>query len=343
MSAVPQTPVPTRPTHAPDQAARAWRAACAATGRRAQGTPAVTPLKTQRPGRKSVVYRLAGAGDDGSDVVAKHCTRSTGAVERLVYERILPRLDISTGHYYGYWDDHDGEFCWLILEDAGERKLAVTDRELAAEWLARLHTGAQALTALAPLPDRGPSHYLSHLRAGRALVRALLDDLQMPDDVTAAAHAILRLADRLESRWQSVCSSCDAAPRTLVHGDFCRKNLRLRTNAGGPQLIALDWETAGWGPPAADIPFSPTRCLRPHQWDGTVPLDAYARHAAERWDGPRMRDLERLARIGILFRAIAGVRWAAEKIQGGGMAKGGEQLCWAANLLTGVLAELDLA
>jgi hypothetical protein len=329
--------------------ADAWRGARAA--RDGIDEPLVVhPLKPQRPGRKSGIYRIEGAGDGGADVIAKRCQRSTGGVERLVYERLLPRLDVPALHYYGHFDEPAGEFCWLFLEDAGQTKLTGTDRGLAAEWLARLHTSASAFADQVPLPDRGPAHYLAHLRAAVDMIGTLLREPALSDGVRADLRTLLRLADRMESRWTAICSRCDAAPRTLVHGDFARQNLRVRTTPTGPRLVALDWETAGWGPPAADIPYWPTRYQRPRdpttdhrppRWDGTVPLDVYARHAGGHWCGGRARDLQRVARAGTVFRAVAAVRWAAEEMQGGGTSRGGERLCWSAELLSGVLAELD--
>jgi thiamine kinase-like enzyme len=46
---------------------------------------------------------------------------------------------------------------------------------------------------------------------------------------------------------------CADLPRTLVHGDLVAKNLRLRRDAAGPAIVALDWEWSGWGVPAADL------------------------------------------------------------------------------------------
>lgn len=349
MSTAPSDLKPAKVDVAVDLVAPAWEAACAARGgARRPGRWVVSAVRPQRPGCKSGIYRIEGAGDGGAPVIAKRCLRSTGAVERQVYERILPRLDVSALAYYDYVEEPGGEFCWLFLGDAGRTKLTATERELAARWLARLHASAAAVADQIPLPDRGPAHYLNHVRAGAEFIADLLRGPDLPHAVRGAMRTLLRLAERMESRWASIGSRCDAAPRTLVHGDFARKNLRIRTAASGPELVALDWETAGWGPPAADIPYWPIRYRRPRdpadprpaRWDGTVPLDVYARHAGEHWGG-RLRALERVARAGTVFRAVAAVRWAAEEMRGGGTSRGGERMCCCAELLTGVLAELD--
>jgi aminoglycoside phosphotransferase (APT) family kinase protein len=132
-------------------------------------------------------------------------------------------------------------------------------------------------------------------------------------------------------------------PRTLVHGDLTGKNLRLCFADGTPQAVVLDWETAGWGPPAADLPYAPTRFQRPPKpgkvlgWNGTVPLDLYADRASQLWSG-RRHDLERLARLGNVFRAVAGTRWGAEQMRAG---SGFRRLSFYIEQLPRALAALD--
>jgi hypothetical protein len=275
-------------------------------------------------GRKSGVYRLEGAAEDGAAVIAKCSRRCTASVERIIYEQVLPRVDVLRLRYYGYLEDPAGEFDWLFLEDAGEAKLSATDAAIAAKWLAQLHTDTAKLVGEIPLPERGPAHYLEHLRSAREIIGMSLEELALVDEERRQLNALQRVADQLESRWDTICADCAAAPRTLVHGDLSGKNLRLRRTDRGAQIVALDWETAGWGPPAADLPYWPTRAQRPLKpgklphWNGTVPLDVYAQHAKELWNGASAKDLKRLARIGNVFRALAGARWTAEQLRAGG-------------------------
>src|SRR6266498_961643 len=227
---------------------QAWRDGCLANGRIPISPTAVVALKPQRAGRKSGAYRLEGVGEGGSAIVAKRCTRTTGAVERQVYERLLPRIDVPALRYYGYLEEPDGAFCRLFLEEGGDAMLVETDREFAARWLARLHTGATVLGNEVALPDCGPDCYLSHLRIGRELIGEVLPRLAPADDERQALQGLCCILEELESDWGPIRLACDAAPRTLVHGDFARKNLRVRITPGGRELLALDWETAGWGP-----------------------------------------------------------------------------------------------
>ncbi len=100
--------------------------------------------------------------------------------------------------------------------------------------------------------------------------------------------------------------SCAAAPATLAHGDFRPKNVYVRDGADdGPRLLPIDWETAGWGVPAADL--APQRhCYRPQ-----VDLDAYCRVVRERWPGFDLKLAHRLMWVGLIFRRLAAIEWAA--------------------------------
>src|SRR5213592_385551 len=103
-------------------------------------------LKLKR--KKSAVYRLAGVGFNGSAVIAKRCTAATAAVERLIYETMLPRLPFPSLTCYGFVPEPEGDFCWLFLEDAGPYGYvqdSAEHRALAGRWLANLHCVARLL------------------------------------------------------------------------------------------------------------------------------------------------------------------------------------------------------
>src|SRR5438067_2464973 len=68
---------------------------------------------------KSAVYRLVGAGPEGSSVIAKRCRRATASIEQMIYQEFLPRLPLPRLEYYGLVDESGGDFCWLFLQDAG--------------------------------------------------------------------------------------------------------------------------------------------------------------------------------------------------------------------------------
>jgi hypothetical protein len=275
--------------------------------------PAVRAWEKLRPGqarpesvatlgdKKSVIYRLAGVDRGGSAVIAKHCQKATALIERAVYEEILPHLPLTTLHYYGFVED--GPSSWLFLEDAGREKfspLSEGHRALAAQWLGHMHTSAARVAAAARLPDRGPGHYLEQLRSARQII---LRNPALPGAGRAVLRAVVSQGDALELRWDEVEKSCAGLPATLVHGDFRRKNLCVRTGQAGTALFAVDWEMAGWGVPAADL--APSRGVV-----AQVNLPVYWSIVREHWPGLDVRALERLANVGTIFRRLAAVHWA---------------------------------
>ena len=71
-------------------------------------------------------------------------------------------------------NDDDGISCWLFMEDAGNEAYSPLDskhRTMAGRWLGALHASTTLLPPDVPLPDRGPAHYLRHLRSARDTIR----------------------------------------------------------------------------------------------------------------------------------------------------------------------------
>jgi hypothetical protein len=260
-------------------------------------------IQVFREGRRSGIYRLEGVGLGGSAVIAKRCRTAVAAIERTIYEEVLPHVPVTVPHYYGA-AEADGETCWLFLEDVGRVQYSVLDQEqraLAGRWLGRLHTSA-ARVAAAPavrqhLPDAGPGRYLAHLRGGRRTIVRHLAHPALSAQHVAVLEMVVGQQDILEARWRRVEAACDGAPSTLVHGDFRPKNVHVRIDHAGTTLLPMDWEDAGWGVPAADLLAA------------RVDLTAYWSVVREHWTGLDARAVGRLATIGQVFRWLAAVNW----------------------------------
>jgi Phosphotransferase enzyme family len=279
-------------------AAHAW---ATLTGRTGKGK--VEELKVTK---KSSVYRLHGAGPDGSAVVAKR-RRNPGATDEAeFYERVLPRLAVPRTRYYGRVDDEDGCF-WLFLGDAGDRMYRPRrseHRAMAARWLGHLHASGASDGLESLLRSRGPQYYAKHLRAGRHRVEVGMANTALSSEDRAVLETLLQQCDLIESRWQDVVRSCEGFPRTVVHGDFVGKNVRLLGSGGSEVMIALDWETAGWGSPAPDLAH-----LTLH--DGRAVLEAYRETVRDRWPDLLLEDVLSCATVGMIFRLAASVSWAS--------------------------------
>jgi thiamine kinase-like enzyme len=261
-------------------------------------------LKTHR---KSAIYRLEGVGSGGTAVIAKRCRTASAAIERTIYEEILPYLPVASLHFYGLIDGADDEFDWLFLEDAGEERFSPASEEhrtLAAQWLGRMHSTAARLAAAARLPDRGSNHYLEHLRYGRDTIRRNLTNPVLTADDRATLEAIMAQCDVLEQGWSQIERVCADMPLTLVHGDFRSKNARIGREESGKRLFALDWETAGWGVPAADL--APTHGLSSSP---QIDLSTYESIVREYWPGVDLPAIRQLVTLGTIFRRLAAISW----------------------------------
>lgn len=265
-------------------------------------------LKERSKGiRKSAVYWMAGAGPNGDPVVAKLGKRRLAAIESAVYEEALPLLPIDALHCHGVCEENE-RFTWLFLSDAGRgRYLPAVDehRRAAGRWLAGLHAASSRLRREVVLPDRGLDHALGNLRSGH---RAIVRILGYPGLDHEQALVLERLVDSLEgleSSWGEVVAACDPWPRVLVHGDFVRKNLRVRPCPDGLGLLAFDWERTGWGTPATDL----AQLQESERFSANVCLDSY--HAGLHAHGYEVdrESVEAQGRLGTVFRCVNAIAW----------------------------------
>jgi ATP-binding cassette, subfamily B, bacterial len=293
-------------------AARAW----SQLGRNLSDIRAVVPVERRRESsvnlRKSPVYRLEGAGERGSDVIAKKCRRDDGLLESTVYERVLTRLSVPYPRLLGMGGDDDEAFCWLFLEDAGNEvysPLLPKHRVTAGRWLGALHASTTSLPSDVPLPDRGPAHYLRHLQLARDTILENLNNPALDRRQRHQLRGIILTCDFVESNWTSVDEFCRDMPTTLVHGDFVGKNVRMRSGATGIEVLPFDWEHAGRGVPAVDLAqaaFSSTTFLaNPDLADYWI---------TTQWTDVGYEAVRRLATYGTVFRCLAALHWESYRL-----------------------------
>ena len=238
---------------------------------------------------KTVVYRLVGLGPGGSAVIAKKCLARTGKVEQMIYQELLPRLPHPALRCYGYIPEPEGEFSWLFLEDAGAQKYSPANEEhraLAGRWLATVHGARVSADLQTLLPERGPGHYLRLLQTVRAdLARHLVNPVLLANDV-ALLRSLTAKCEVIEAHWGELERCFGDWPRSIVHGDFVVKNLRVRPSGTNLALLVFDWEMAGWGVPASDLAQSLGRCTSPD-------LEAYRGFLQPGHSQARPRDIRR--------------------------------------------------
>ena len=108
--------------------------------------------------------------------------------------------------------------------------------------------------------------------------------------------------DVLEAHWGNLKKMCQGVSRTVVHGDFVMKNVRVETTIAATRLWVFDWEHAGWGIPCTDLAQLKDRTVSPD-------LDTYA--SALREFSPDISDfrVRELAECGKFFRLLDEIGW----------------------------------
>jgi Ser/Thr protein kinase RdoA (MazF antagonist) len=278
-------------------------------------------IEILREGRKACIYRLHGAGPSGAPVIAKRCRSRSAEIEKTIYEEILPCLPISTLNYFGCVDESETEYHWFFVEDAGSQQYAHSideHRKLAARWLGQLHVSAASIPAVSRLPDRGAKHYLNHIRSSRELIQNNLDDPALNSRDLEILKTVLSRLDLLESRWDRLEEFYDRFPRTLVHCDLGKQNLRVRLGPQGIDLVAFDWEMAGYGIPAPDIAELsgrgiPRRCVD----NADTELIEYWSVVRDAWSDLDLSSITALADVGALMRLVLAISWETLDIRRG--------------------------
>jgi hypothetical protein len=256
--------------------------------------------------RKGHVYLLQGVGPGGSDVIAKCSSRERIRTEQYIYEEVLLDLPLSAVRYYGVVDEGEAGRCWLFLEYADGEAYSPRDEEhraVAGRWLGLLHASTARAVPVGGLPDRGPGYYLGHLRSARDKILHGLADPGLALGDRAVLGAVAGQCEVVESHWYRVEGLCSGLPRSLIHGDFAPKNMRIRTGPAGAALLPFDWGSAGWGVPAADLVQSGASSDLWSYW-ASPDLASYRLALGGAWTYHEVRDLQLVTAVGKIFRCL---------------------------------------
>lgn len=278
-------------------------------------------IEVLQNGRKSGIYRLVGVGPSGASVIAKQCERDRLAPDVVVHLHVHPRLSLRIVECYGFVEPEENELSTLFLEDAGSVRYSPGSwhaRVLAARWLAALHRAVASATLdqneLRRLPDRGPDHYRDLLD----LVRGVISHWRSPPaghDAVGLPRLLLSQCDEIEARWSAIAEICASAPKTLVHGDLCDKNMYLASGLNEePVLLPVDWEEVGFGPPAVDLAQLLPGHVQFVHFAAGADLATYAEATQDLWPSLDLSAVQRLSTAGTIFRAIAAICWATESV-----------------------------
>ncbi|HVH71746.1 MAG TPA: phosphotransferase [Candidatus Dormibacteraeota bacterium] len=255
---------------------------------------------------RSTVCRLEGVGPGGSGIVAKRCPWAAGDLEFFIYSEILGALPMDSLRCYGFVEEDGGEYGWLFLEDGGIEPIVGKGESFPitfADWLGTLHGSTSSLGSLGRLPSRGPGWYREILQTAQfGLCQSLLER-KLADEDRSAVEGILVCFGVLEQNWHEVEERCDGLPWALVHGDLQPKNIMTRRTSSGVTFLPLDWEEAGWGPPAADL--------------AGIDAPSYWCAAQKMWPHAELRHVEAQVLCGSLFKNLAAVGWETVRLTSG--------------------------
>jgi Ecdysteroid kinase-like family len=183
----------------------------------------------------------------------------TYEVEVGFYRELARHLPIRTPRcYYFAYEPAADEFV-LLLEDLAPARqgdqiagCSIDQAVLAVQELPKLHAprwGDPKLVAIPWLNRAGP--------VGSAdmptLIASLFDGFRARYADRLDAD-VLELAERLMPRLPEYFANRPGA-WTVTHGDFRLDNLMFGTDAGGPPIAVLDWQTAAHGPGISDLSY----------------------------------------------------------------------------------------
>lgn len=233
---------------------------------------AVTSSAPVGTGQMADTYRLRlatePAGSGPASVIVKCASsdeqsRSTGLATRAYEIEVSFYADVAgrigtrmPACHFGWYDGSAGWFV-LVLDDVSEgeqgEQLAGCDADVAAaalDEMAALHGPVWGS------PDVGALRWLNRASPESAAFTTSLVTPLLPGFLE-------RYGDRLEPEHVGVCErfvsvmepwlSRATGPGTATHGDFRLDNLLFVP--GDPRPWVVDWQTASWGPAAADVAY----------------------------------------------------------------------------------------
>lgn len=256
--------------------------------------------------KKSLVYRLHEAGPRGESIIAKRCRVQTGVREIRAYRDLIPSLGLEGLVLHGSVIIESDDRVWLFLEDAGNKEPDDHDLIEVARWLARMHARSiEWRDGSEVYPELGAAHFEAKLDSALSLH----SNARHGGRFEGTALALLRDTEDLAAEirgdgWPFLLNLVASCPRTILHGDAARKNIRVLRRGKNARLFLLDWECAAFGCPGYDLVtlnWSDSSSLDPplrRAYSDTMDseLHGYRESEVESWIlcGRFLRSLERL-------------------------------------------------
>lgn len=282
---------------------------------------------------KHRVYRLRFSIQGAPvNIVAKRLDPDIAWRNRLVVERWLPALDLTTlsPALLATAAEPGGQSTWLIYEDLGGASLETLHADKASVMAA-----VQAIALLHncffehPLlgegrlwgGDLGMYFYSSNIRdAQRALEAVKKAALPLQAGQMALLDRLLARLGQLEAQAPQRADLLETVggPETLLHGDLWTQNIFISPEKDGYQVKFIDWDHVAVGPISYDLSTFLWRF--PQQERGWI-VEAYLAAAQlPKWIRPTVAEWNQLFETAELARITNRLIWPALAILEGDIA-----------------------
>jgi thiamine kinase-like enzyme len=277
--------------------------------------------------RIAVDYEPAGAGP--ATVIAKFASSDPNSraaskmvrcyeIEVSIYNELAPVPGVPE-HYFAAWDA-EADFFTLLLSDAAPctqgNDIEGCDEVVAAEAMKRL-AGIHAFAW--DKPEHAAREWLNRVSAENTANVVAIITMTAPSFFERFSKHLdpehQALVERVIPHVTSIVEAYDG-PRTLAHGDYRLDNMLFPEGSTTPMIV--DWQTAAWGPPAADVALflggSLTTEARREHWARL--LDVYHRElVAEGVTSYSREQLEHDVRLSAFGGAVMAVMSAILVVQ----------------------------
>lgn len=212
--------------------------------------------------RLAVEYEPDGAGP--AAVIAKFASSDPNSrmasklvrcyeIEVSIYNELAPLPGVPE-HYFAAWHP-ESDYFTLLLSDVAPctqgDDIAGCDALVAAEAmkrLAKLHAFAW------DNPEHAAREWLNRVSPENTANVVGIITMTAPSFFERFQRWLApdhqALIERVIPHITSIVDAYDG-PRTLSHGDYRLDNMLFPDGSASPMIV--DWQTAGWGPPAADV------------------------------------------------------------------------------------------
>ncbi|MGN6472097.1 MAG: phosphotransferase [Mycobacteriales bacterium] len=174
-------------------------------------------------------------------------------IEVSIYNEMAPVPGVPA-HYFAAWDPETDAFTLLLTDVAPctqGNDIAGCDERVAAEAMKRL---AKIHAFAWDNPQHAAREWLNRVSPENTANVVAIITMTAPSFFERFGKHLdpehRALVERVIPHVASIVEAYDG-PRTLAHGDYRLDNMLFPEGATTPVIV--DWQTAAWGPPAADV------------------------------------------------------------------------------------------